>query len=249
MKKILLLITFTTLFFSCRTQQDVLYLQNIDKIDISNDNYVSPKIQTGDVLTITVNAYDENLARPFNIGGGRTSNNLANAELNPNSLLVDSDGNIEYPMLGTIKAEGKTRKELADELKSKISNYIKDPMVNVRIVNFKVTMLGEFGSQGVVRSSSEKLNIFEAIANSGGMTYYAIRDSVLLIRTVDGKRTHQFVNLHDAKLMNSDHYYLKQNDILYALPTKSRATEFNTRPITATLTVIGFITAIITLFR
>lgn len=248
-KTTILIILFSSFIFSCRTQKDVLYLQNINNIDISNENFESPDIQTGDVLSILVSAYDEALAKPFNMGIGLAMNNGNTSELNPNSYLVDSEGNIEYPMLGSIHVAGKNRKELATELKNKIANYIKDPMVNIRILNFKVTMLGEFGSQGIVNSNSEKLNIFEAIANAGGMTYYAIRDSVLLIRTEDGKRMHTFVNLHDARLMNSDYYYLKQNDILYALPTKSRATEFNTRPITATLTLIGFITAIITLFR
>ncbi|MXV39170.1 polysaccharide export protein [Flavobacteriaceae bacterium Ap0902] len=250
MKKLLLIFILTSLLFSCRTQQDVLYLQNIDNIDFSKENYQSPEIQVGDVLTIMVSAYDEDLAKPFNLGGNNTTGiRQGTSELSSTSYLVDSEGYIEYPMLGSIQVAGKTRKELAEDLKNRISNYIKDPMVNIRIVNFEVTMLGEFNSQGVVKSASERLNIFEAIANSGGMSFYAIRDSVLIIRSENGKRKHDYVNLHDANIMNSEYYYLKQNDILYALPTKSRATEFNTRPLTSTLTVIGFITAIITLFR
>lgn len=250
MKKIILTFLIVFTITSCRTQKDVLYLQNIDNIPIELDNFTNPTIQRGDVMTIVVSAYDEALVKPFNLGGGiANTTNIAMAELNPNSYLVDGEGNIEFPMLGTINAAGKTRKALSDELQQKISEFIKNPMVNIRIMNFKVTMLGEFNKQGVVNSTSDRINIMEAIANAGGMSYYAIRDSVMLIQTIDGKRHHTFVNLHDANLMNSDYYYLRQNDILYALPTKSRAMEFNTKPITSVLTVLGFLTAIIALFK
>lgn len=250
MQKILLSLVIVLMISSCRTQKDVLYLQNIDAINISQDNFTNPTIQRGDVMTIVVNAYDEQLVKPFNLGSG-TSNttNLSTAELNPNSYLVDGDGNIDFPMIGSVVAAGKTRKELSDELKKRISNYIKDPIVNIRIINFKVTMLGEFNNQGVVNSTSDRINLIEAIAKAGGMSYYAIRDSVMLVRTIDGHRKHVFINLHDANLMNSDYYYLRQNDILYALPTKSRAMEFNTKPITSILTILGFATAIIALFK
>ena len=236
---------------SCRTQQDVLYIKNINDFVIGQDVYESPKIQSGDVLTIVVSAFDEEIASPFNLGGA-TSNAMlrgGNADMSPTSYLVTSEGLIDYPMLGKIEAAGKSRQELSDELTKKISEYIDNPIVNIRILNFRVTMLGEVNQPGIIESPSEKLNIFEAIARAGDLSYYAIRDSVLLIRTLEGERKHEFVNLQDAEIMNSEYYYLRQNDIVYVLPTKSKAMELNTEPLTATLTVIGFITAMIALFK
>lgn len=250
-KKLALLLIISSFIQSCRTQHDVLYFPNIDEINYSMDNYKSPTIQEGDVMTIVVNSYNPELSAPFNLGEGIETNRIGSgsAELNPNAYLVDSDGTIEFPMIGTIQAAGKTRKELTRELKTKISEYIAEPMVNIRIMNFRVTMLGEVNRPGVVQSTSEKLSITEAIAMSGDLSYYAIKDSVLLIRTIDGHRKHSYLNLQDAELINSPYYYLRQNDIVYVMPTKSKAMEFNTKPLTATLTVIGFLTAMFALFR
>lgn len=253
MKRILPVLLLFVVISSCRTQKDVLYFKNIDQvINESEEVYSDPVIQTGDALSIIVSAFDETLARPFNLSrplGMTGSGAGAEGAKNPTNYVVSSNGKIEMPMLGSISVLGKTRQELSEILEEKISEYIQNPIVNVRFMNYRVTMLGEFNTPGVVNSDTEKLSIIEAIANSGDMSYYAIRDSVMIIRTVDGIRTQAFVNLQDANLINSEYFYLKQNDIVYALPTKSKALDINTSPLTAALTVLGFATAIIALFR
>ena len=253
MKKILTVLIIFATITSCRMQKDVLYFTNLSSvINQSEEIYEDPRIQTGDALSIVVSAFDENLARPFNLsrpagmtGGGGAGGGAQN----PMNYVVASNGEIEMPMLGSIQVLGKTRQELATELESKISEYLENPIVNVRFMNYRVTMLGEFNSPGVVNSDMEKLSIVEAIANAGDMSLFAIRDSVMVIRTVDGVRTHAFIDLQDANTINSEYFYLKQNDIVYAMPTKSKALDINTAPLTAALTVLGFATAIIALFR
>ncbi|MDG4949862.1 polysaccharide biosynthesis/export family protein [Weeksellaceae bacterium KMM 9724] len=249
MNRIILLLLLISLVSSCRTQKDIWYFQNIDQvINETAEIYEDPKIQTGDALSIVVSTFNPKLAEPFNLGGG-VNNTRSISEDSPAAYVVSSDGNIEMPMLGSIQAAGKTRQELAILLEEKIKTYVNDPIVNVRYINFRVSMLGEFNRPGVVESKSEKLSIMEAIAKSGDMSLYAIRDSVMIIRTTDGIREHKFVNLLDANLINSEYYYLRQNDILYAMPTKSKAIEFNSRPIRDGLTVLGFVLTIYALFK
>ncbi|MDO5655250.1 MAG: polysaccharide biosynthesis/export family protein [Flavobacteriaceae bacterium] len=252
MKKIVFLICIIFIIQSCRTQQDVLYFRNINEIiQETAEVYTDPGIQTGDGLSIVVSTFNTKLSEPFNMQAaqGMGSGGTAMDPRSPLVYVVSSNGEIEMPVLGSINVLGKTRQELAADLVERISEYIEDPIVNVRYVNYRVTMLGEFNKPGVIESSTEKLNIMEAIAGSGDMNLYAIRDSVMIIRTVDGVRTHAFLNLQDANIINSEYFYLKQNDIVYAMPTKSKALDINTRPLTVALTVLGFATAIIALFR
>lgn len=253
MNKLILLLLFVFLFSSCRTHKDVLYFQNLSQVIQQTDEvYDDPKIQTGDALSIMVSTFNPDLSEPFNLrpplgagagGGGATS------ELSPLAYVVSSDGEIEMPVLGTINIAGRTRKELSAYLREEISFYVEDPIVNVKFLNFRVSMLGEFNSPGVVQSTSEKLSLMEAIANAGDMSLYGIRDSVMIIRTIDGIRNHTFVNLLDANSINSEYFYLRQNDIVYAMPTKSRSMEFNSRPIRDGLTILGFVLTIYALFK
>lgn len=252
MNKIIAILLFLFLLFSCRTQKDVLYFQNLAQvINETPEIYEDPKIQTGDALSINVNTFNPLLAEPFNLGSGQGSTTTQNlSEKSPLVYVVSSNGFIEMPMLGPVEVKGKTRQELSAYLADKISFYVEDPIVNVRYINFRVTMLGEFNQPGtVVESSSEKLNIMEAIAKAGDMNLYAIRDSVMIIRTVDGIRTQDFINFKDANLINSEYFYLRQNDIVYAMPTKSKALEFNTAPIRDGITIIGFFLTLYAIFK
>lgn len=249
MNKIVILLLIFTFLFSCRTHKDVVYFQNLDQvINETREVYADPTIQTGDALSINVSTFNPLLAEPFNLGTA-TNQSQGISENSPLAYVVSSNGEIDMPMLGSVKVVGKTRQELSAYLEEKISFYVDDPIVNVRYVNFRVTMLGEFNSPGVVQSPSEKLTLMEAIAGSGDMNLYAIRDSVMIIRTVDGVRQKEFVNLLDANSINSDYFYLRQNDIVYAMPTKSKATEFNSRPLRDVLTVLGFFLTIFALFK
>ena len=251
MNRIILFILLISLISSCRTQKDVLYFQNLDQvINESPEIYEDPKIQTGDALSINVNTFNPLLAEPFNLGSGVGASSTQNLdEKSPLVYVVSGNGEIEMPMLGSVKVAGKTRQELSAYLEGKISTYVNDPIVNVRFINFRVSMLGEFNRPGVIQSNSDKLSIMEAIANAGDMNLYGIRDSVMIIRTVDGVRQKTFLNLMDANSINSDYYYLRQNDIVYAMPTKAKALEFNSQPIRDGITIIGFFLTLYAIFK
>ena len=250
MNRIIFLILIISLASSCRTQKDVLYFQNLGQvINNSPEVYEEPKIQTGDALSIIVSTFNKELAEPFNLSVSGGGNTTATNSKSPTAYIVSQDGYVQIPTLGRVKVEGKTRQELATYLEGKISIYVENPIVNVRFLNYRVTMLGEFSSPGVIEAESDKFSIMEAIAQAGDMTLYSIRDSVMLIRTEEGVRTHTFINLKDANLINSPYFYLKQNDIVYAMPTKSKAIEFNSRPIRDGLTVLGFFLTIYALFK
>lgn len=248
MNRILLVVLMTIFITSCRTQKDVLYFQNINEVinDSSPEIYKDPTIQTGDALSINVSSLDPKLAMPFNLNSSQSS---SSSNRGINNYIVDSEGYIIFPMIGKILVKGKTRNELSSYLSEKISKWVTDPIVNIRIDNFRVIMLGEVGSPGVIKSDSEKLSIVEAIAMSGDLTLNSIRDSVMLIRTVDNVRTKKYINLKDAQTINSPDYYLKQNDIVYVMPTKSKTYDFNAKPLQSILTVLGFALTIYALFK
>lgn len=250
MNKFIILLLLSVIITSCRTQKDLLYFQNVnDVINNTPELYTDPGIQTGDALTIIVSAFNPELANPFNLTPPQGSKSNQQDAKNPLAYVVSSNGEIDMPMLGTIKVTGKTRQELASYLEGKISEYIDNPIVNVRYLNYRITMLGEFNKPGIVTSDSEKINIMEAIAKSGDMTTYAIRDSVMLIRTVDGVRAKEFINLQDANIINSDYYYLRQNDVVYAMPAKIKGLELNSKPIRDVITVLGFVLTLYAIFK
>lgn len=245
MKKILLILPLLLLIGACRTQKDVLYFKNIEEaINNTPIEYQSPTIQKGDKLAISVSAMNPELVKPYNLSIVTTGG----VSEKP-TFIVREDGDINYPGIGKIRVLGKTREQIVDELTLEISKYVQDPIVNIQITNFRVIVLGEVNNPGVVTAENERFNIVDAIAKSGDMSLYAVKDSVMLIRSVDGVRNQYTVNLGDAKVINSPLFYLKQNDILYVPPTKSKAMELNTKPITAVATVLGFVVAIIALFK
>ncbi|MDO5510455.1 MAG: polysaccharide biosynthesis/export family protein [Weeksellaceae bacterium] len=201
------------------------------------DNYTNPQIQPGDALMIIVSARTPELAEPFNLASGMMARS-ADAT-SPFAYLVSSEGTIEMPMIGTVDIGGLNRQEVTELLQNRISVYLENPIVNVRIINFRFTVLGEVNQPGTAETSNEKITIMEAIAQSGDMTLFALRDSVLIIRTENNIRTSAFVNFQDANLINSPYYYLRQNDMIYVLPARQKNWDMNFRPISTVLGIVG----------
>ena len=152
--------------------------------------------------------------------------NLPALEGNQGGFLVDAKGNIEYPRLGTIHAEGLTKLELAELIKQKLTSpveLLQNPTVIVRFVNIKITVLGQVGNEGVITVPGEKLTILEAIGLAGGITDYGKKDHVKVIRETDGKREIGYINLSTDSLFQSPFYNMVQNDVLIVEPTKKKA--------------------------
>ena len=141
------------------------------------------------------------------------------------TYLVDNDGLIDFPVLGRLKVGGLTKTEAENMIREGLKPYINEvPIVTVRMANYKISVLGEVARPGTFTVSNEKVNIFEALALAGDMTVWGVRNDVKLIREdADGQRMVMSLNLNDANIINSDYYYLQQNDVVYVTPNKVKA--------------------------
>ena len=181
------------------------------------------KIVPNDLLRITVTADDPKSVAPFNlplvsfINPDQADVGFSNTL---QSYLVNNEGYITFPVLGEVKVGGLTREECARMLEKKISEYAKNPLVTVTIANFRFTVLGEVNAPGIKSVVNDRTSILEAIGKAGDLNLFARRDNIMLIREENGKREVHRIDLGDASLMNSDIYYIKQNDVIYVQPNK-----------------------------
>lgn len=231
------LLTSVLLFFilltcaSCVSQKKMIYLQGADYLQ-DNPQQIKEnfelKIQSDDQLAISISSKDRELIEPFNnntlIGSGSGMNSQYNSQAGVSYFQVDKDGNIEFPIFGTLKASGLTRTELAKELENRLisQNYIKDPLVSIKIMSFKVTVLGEVKAPGVQNVTGERLTLLEALGMAGDLLPSARRENIMVIREEDGKRKSYMVDLTSSyDVLNSPCYYLQQNDVVYVEPNSA----------------------------
>lgn len=224
-KSILLILLF--LFFSCASKKDIVYYQNIEGINVSqNIASYEVKIQPDDLLMIIVSAEDPEIAIPFNLTTVTIPNtaNLQSAigQQTIQSYLVDRNGNIEFPVLGKLQVGGLTRTEVLQFLKDKIAVYIKNPIINLRIVNFKVSLQGEVNLPGTYAVASERVTLIEALSMAKDLTIYGKRNNILVIREINGIKSYNRVDITKADFINSPFYYLAQNDVVYVEPNKTK---------------------------
>jgi len=223
MKKIILpILVATVLLTSCASREKIAYYQNIDNTEIINKKFETT-IKTDDLLMIIVSAQDPTAAQPFNLTTNLSvdpQNQAGTAQRQQQLYLVDDNGYIDFPSLGKIRVGDKSKEEVIKELQTKISKYVKDAIINLRIMNFKVTVQGEVQRPGTHHITSERITLLEAISLSGDLTKYGKRNNVLVLREVDGGIKHHRVDLTKANFINSDFYYLKQNDVVYVEPNK-----------------------------
>ncbi|WP_224134197.1 polysaccharide biosynthesis/export family protein [Candidatus Kaistella beijingensis] len=204
--------------------------------EVSQAKFAGLHIQEGDQLQILVSAFDDIAVRPFNMNtmprtGNNTNNTSSSASTasTPSEYTVGSDGTIVFPVLGTVYCKGMTKQQLKSDLESRLKRYLTDPLVTITLSNFNISVLGEVKSPGQKTSPTEKINIFQAIALAGDMTYDANRTNVKLIRTSDvsGKDEVVSLDLSEASIVNSPYYYLQQNDILYIEPDRNKQIQVN----------------------
>ena len=205
-------------------------LRNFQNVPVSNglqeeiDNKTELEIQPKDLLRIDVESIDPEAAMPFNQATQMASASQAsnqNIQLFQ-GYLVDEDGYVDLPLLGRIEAAGQTIESLQFLIRGRLREYLRDPVVNVRFLNFKVTILGEVQLPGVIALPNSRVTILEAIGMAGDLTDYANRDNILVVREAEGVRSFQRISLQDDDIFNSEYYYLKQNDVIYVDPIKAR---------------------------
>ena len=210
----------------------VAYLQNSDLVDLSNSEYLyDARIMPKDLLTITVSTVNREASEPYNLMVrptlNVTSNSVATSGGSLQPYLVDNEGNIDFPVLGTLRVSGLTKRECEQMIHDKLlrfMNEVENPIVTVRMSNYKISVLGEVSHPGMFTVDNEKINIFEALAKAGDLTIYGQRDKVKLIReNAQGRKEIHKLNLNDTEIINSPYYYLQQNDIIYVEPNKVKA--------------------------
>ena len=235
MKKIIEIV-FAAAVFCCvascssETYKKINYLQDVN--DETSMSMVINKgiiIQPQDQLSISVNSRDPKMATPFNLS---VSTHYSGSELGASSsstritgYIVDNAGNINFPSLGTVHVSGLNRWELQDLIKDMLSDsgLLRDAVVTVEFLNFKVSVLGEVTAPGTYSVTGDKITIFQALALARDLTIYGQRDNVRVIREQNGKRQIYVLNLTDSEIFSSPAYYLQQNDVVYVTPSKVRA--------------------------
>jgi polysaccharide export outer membrane protein len=218
---------FVLLVFSCKPSKELVYYQNIDGLASPEKlNSYEIKIQPDDLLMIIVSADDPESALPFNLSTisiPSAYNTMASrGQETMQSYLVDASGSIDFPVLGKLKVGGLSRSEVMQLLESKISKYIKNPIINIRLTNFKVSVQGEVTIPGTYPISSDRVTLIEAISMAKDLTIYGKRDNILIIREVNGVKSYNRVDITKADFINSPFYYLAQNDVVYVEPNKTR---------------------------
>ena len=217
---------------SCSTPKNVAYIQNSDYIDYTNSEILyDARIMPKDILTVTINTVNPEASAPFNLIVRPT---LANATSNiPTSggalqtYLVDNEGCIDFPVVGKLQVGGLTKSMCEKLIHDKIKRYMnaeENPIVTVRMSNYKISVIGEVNRPGMFTVDNEKINIFEALAKAGDLSIYGVRDRVKLIReNAKGRKEIHTINLNDANIVNSPYYYLQQNDVVYVEPNQVKA--------------------------
>lgn len=257
------LIALLLVLTSCKTKEKVSqlnYLQNVENIATEVSQKTSRStIQAGDQLSIIVTAKNMDVVKPFNQGYYSSQNSIGPGGSTQNSnleksYLVNSEGNIDFPILGSVNTTQKTLEELKIELTERVSTYVKNPTINVKFLNFKVTILGEVARPGVYTITDVNSSILNAIGLAGDLTMYGKRDDILIVRNVNGQTTKDRLNLMDGNLITSPYYQLKQGDVIYvsATPTKDKTARLdpNTNVYIAVAgTIIGLAGIFITIFK
>lgn len=216
--KFSLFISCVLIFTSCVNTKKAIYFDSVqDTTFKAIGANMQPVIQQNDQLSIFVSSLNTGATEIFNTQNIQSNNNQRGS-----GYLVDTDGNIQFPILGLTAASGLTKKELSNKIAKQLTDkkLLIDPIVDIHILNFKVTVLGEVARPTVVPVTNEKITILEALGFAGDLTIYAKRDNVILIREENGNRIIKRINLNSTDILKSPYYYLKANDVLYAEPSK-----------------------------
>jgi polysaccharide biosynthesis/export protein len=249
-----ILIFSSSVFFSCLsrniTKEDFIYFQtgldSLKRVQVSE-----PIIHTNDFLSIQVSSSSLNQEQvlPFNLPGSSSA-------VNPTGYLVNSAGNIDMPVLGSVKAAGLTQDQLQKAVTEKLMNYVKDPIVMVHFLQFKVNVLGEVNGPGMQKFQVDRVTILDAISAAGDLTDKGKREDITVIREDGTTRRIYKVDIRSGSLFQSPAYFLQSNDIVYVGPNaqkfrdmKSANSSTAQNAIRIGSTIISLFTSIIIIIR
>lgn len=258
MKNFFYLILGLLLLTSCGVQyKQVPYFQNLQdsgRIEEIISNYSVLKIQKEDILAITVSSLNAEASAIFNMGNTSSIQGAATPNNYPmntaNGFMVDQEGNIQLPLVGSIKLEGLTTAEARKLIENSLLPFLKEPVVGLRLINFKISVLGDVARPGVYPVQNERISIPEALSMAGDLTITALRSNVLLIREDQGKREYIRLDLQDKDVFNSSYFYLKNNDVLYVTPSNAKyaSVDSSYRNVSIILSALSVIALLISRF-
>lgn len=253
---LVIIVFFSFNMVSCVSSKEIVLLNNLSdtskgSLDNARTNFEAP-IQKNDLLSIAIGGSNPEDLTILNSGSGSMSGTISGgATLKSIGYLVEADGKIQLPFLGRVQAEGLTRLQLEDTLTRMLKDYTKNPVVNIKFLNYGYSVLGEVSHPGQFEMNNERTTILEAIAMANDLTTYGKRNNVLVIREVNGKREFGRVNLLSKDIFKSPYFYLKTNDVVYVEPVKSKFLTRGGAPqyIGIAAGAIGLILAIVTLSK
>lgn len=231
----------------CAARRDLVYFSNMAEtatVNKSQDQQVL--IKRGDVVNVTVNSLSPESNNLFYGNKNMGTNPRPGSE----GYKVDKNGNIQLPLIGEIKIEGLSVEDAQTAIASQLIKHVKSPVVDLRLSNFKITVIGEVNKPATFIINDEQVNVLEALGLAGDMTVYGRRENVLIIRNEDGNKTMTRLNLNKLESMKSPYFTLKQNDIVYIEPDRSKAVEYsqNTRMmplVIASISAIAVLAAVL----
>lgn len=226
------------LIFSCASRKEVVYFQDTGRYEtLIDENKSITKFKVDDLVSIYVSSLNPEASAPFNLfrgaseGGGRAEQV---------DYLVDQEGMIDFPVIGKVKIGGLSPDELRILLRQRLSDYLKDPIINIRLRNFTVTILGQVQRPGTYPVNGEQITILEALGMAGDLTLRGVRNNILVIRDFNGTKVYTRIDLTTKNLTKSPVYYLTQNDVIYVEPNSTGIKDTSVGPSTTiTITVIS----------
>ncbi|WP_087880545.1 polysaccharide biosynthesis/export family protein [Parabacteroides sp. Marseille-P3160] len=258
---------------ACSTPKDIAYFQggnDLREEQITQmKNYIDPMIKEGDVLTIAVSSTDPLAVAPFNlplvsfvkegivIGSSGSATGTGTKDIGASQAMqtytVNVSGYINFPILGNIKISGMRKQDAIQLLQEKLKAYVKDPIVNLNIINYKITVLGEVRIPGSYTIGTDRVSILDALGYAGDMTIYGDRTNVKVIRDLNGKKQIFVFDLTRSDFLVDPNFYLQQNDVLYIEPNNKRkkgsqyseTEQFKLSVVTATASIISVVASVI----
>lgn len=248
-----MLVTSGLLLTACTHKKNLIYFRGELGAGSDVNRSYNPVLKSDDILSITVMDLDQDAIRPFNLPQTVVMQNMGGytqGAPTPLGYLISADGYIDFPVIGKIKMAGLTRSAASDTLKKSLLPYLKNPTAMIRLVNYKVTVLGEVRNPGTFTIPNERITLPEALGIAGDLLITGVRKNVLVIREVDGKKTETRVDLTSKELFSSPVYYLTQNDVVYVEPNRAKinSSVVNTANVSLVVSVISLLVTMAVLF-
>lgn len=222
MRIFIALFVLLSLMSSCASKKDLVYFQPDSTSLNTSYELNAPKLQPGDILTISITADDIRATEPFNQINVYQTGTPQNANPFMPTYSIDIDGNIDFPKIGKIKISNLTRTQAIEKVRKEVSKFIVNPGVNMTIRNFRVTVLGEVVKPGSYLIDNDRITLLEALGLAGDLTINGVRNNVLVIREQNGIKEEFRIDLTKRNSLNSPVYYLAQNDVIYVEPNGAR---------------------------